>query len=106
MTSEKDTFLEESQIKSKFMLRPLKRLSNTSDSFLSKVPNSLKIRTQKELLLWESLTRLLFMEENSTTQKRRKLRPYLVILEVCFPQRVLAQGILKLTDWVKGKVPS
>lgn len=36
-------------------------------------------------------------------QKRRKLRLYLVILEACFPQRVLAQGILKLTDWVKGK---
>lgn len=37
-------------------------------------------------------------------QKRRKLRLYLVILEACFPWRVLAQSILKLTDWVKGKV--
>lgn len=106
MTSEQDTFLEDSQIKSKFMLMPLQRLSNTFDSFLSKVPNSLKVRTQKELFLWKSQPHLLFMEGNSMIQKRRKRRLYLVILEACFPQRVLAQGILKLTDWVKGKVPS
>lgn len=44
------------------------------------------------------------MEWNSTLQKRRKPRLYLEILEACFPQRVLHQGIFKLTDWVKGKV--